>query len=160
MKDVSFRDAVDADSEALIALISGVFDEYPGCVTDVDGEMPELRAIASHFRRLEGCFRVAERAGSVVGCIGFAPLRNGGVQLHKLYVRADCRRRGIGAALCDFVEATAAAQKATHVELWSDTRFETAHRMYEGRGYHRGPETRELHDKSNTVEYFFRKELR
>ena len=143
MKDVSFRDAVDADSEALIALIGGVFDEYPGCVMDVDGEMPELRAIASHFRRLEGCFRVAERAGSVIGCIGYAPLQNGGVQLHKLYV-----------------EALAAAREATHVELWSDTRFETAHRMYERRGYHRGPKTRELHDKSNTVEYFFCKELR
>ena len=160
MKDVSFRDAVDADSEALIALIGGVFDEYPGCVMDVDGEMPELRAIASHFRRLEGRFRVAERAGSVIGCIGYAPLQNGGVQLHKLYVRSDCRRRGIGAALCDFVEALAAAREATHVELWSDTRFETAHRMYERRGYHRGPKARELHDKSNTVEYFFCKELR
>jgi hypothetical protein len=32
--------------------------------------------------------------------------------------------------------------------------------MYERRGYHRGRKTRELHDKSNTVEYFFCKELR
>src|SRR5262249_59719602 len=79
MKDVSFRDAIDADSEALIALIGGVFDEYPGCVMDVDGEMPELRAIASHFRRLEGRFLVAEREGRVIGCVGFAPLQNSGV---------------------------------------------------------------------------------
>ncbi len=160
MKDVSFRDAVDADSDALIALIAGVFEEYPGCVMDVDGEMPELRAIASHFHRLGGRLRVAERGGRVVGCVGFAPLTQGGVQLHKLYVRADCRRRGIGAALCDFVEESARERGATHVELWSDTRFETAHSMYERRGYLRGLRTRELNDKSNTVEYFFRKELR
>lgn len=160
MSDIAFRDALDSDSDALIGLIGGVFDEYPGCVTDVDGEMPELRAIATHFRALAGRFRVVVRGGEVIGCVGFAPLSNGGFQLHKLYVRADCRRRGIGSALCDFVEQSAAERGATHVELWSDTRFETAHRVYEQRGYRRGPRTRELHDKSNTVEYFFRKELR
>lgn len=160
MNEFAFREALDADSDALIALIGGVFLEYPGCVMDVDGEMPELRAIASHFQRLGGRFRVAERGDGVVGCVGFAPLANGGVQLHKLYVRADCRRRGIGGGFCDFVEASAAARGATHVELWSDTRFETAHQLYEKRGYRRGPCTRELHDKSNTVEYFFRKDLR
>jgi putative acetyltransferase len=159
VNEVTFRDAVDADSEALIALLGGVFEEYPGCVMDVDGEMPELRGIASHFRRLEGRFWVAERNGSVVGCIGFAPLPNGGVQLHKLYVRADSRRIGVGAALCDLVEASARERSATHVELWSDTRFETAHLVYQRRGYARDGRTRELHDKSNTLEYFFRKEL-
>ncbi len=159
MNEVIYRDAVDADSDALIALIGGVFEEYPGCVMDVDGEMPELRAIASHFRRLGGRFWVAEGNGMVVGCVGFAPLSNGGVQLHKLYVRADCRRRGIGGALCDLVESSARQRGATHVELWSDTRFETAHLIYERRGYRRGRQKRELHDKSATVEYFFRKEL-
>ncbi len=160
MNEVSFREAVDADSDALIALIGGVFEEYPGCVMDVDGEMPELRAIASHFRGLQGRFWVAERSGSVVGCIGFAPLPSDGVQLHKLYVRADSRRCGIGAALCNLVEASARERGATHVELWSDTRFETAHLVYERRGYLRGSKTRELHDKSDTVEYFFRKDLK
>jgi putative acetyltransferase len=159
VNEVSLRDALDADSEALIALIGGVFDEYPGCVMDVDGEMPELRAIGSHFRRLGGRFWVAERQGSIVGCIGLAPLANRGVQLHKLYMRADSRRRGIGGALCDLVESTARERGATYVELWSDTRFQTAHLVYERRGYVRGSETRELHDRSATVEYFFRKEL-
>lgn len=153
------RDAADSDSEALIALIGGVFDEYPGCVMDVDGEMPELRAIASHFRKLGGRFWVAEQNGSIVGCIGSAPLPDRGVQLHKLYVRADARRKGIGGALCDLVEDGARQGGANRVELWSDTRFETAHLIYEKRGYVRGGQTRELHDKSDTVEYFFRKDL-
>jgi putative acetyltransferase len=159
VNEVTFRDAADADSEALIALIGGVFEEYPGCVMDVDGEMPELRAIASHFRRLGGRFWVAEQGGMIVGCIGSAPLPDRGVQLHKLYVRADARRRGIGGALCDRLEDTARQSGATRVELWSDTRFKTAHSIYERRGYVRGSQTRELHDKSDTVEYFFRKPL-
>jgi putative acetyltransferase len=159
LKEVLFRDAVDGDTDALISLIGGVFDEYPGCVMDVDGEMPELRRIASHFRAQDGRFWVAERRGAVVGCVGFAPLGNGGVQLHKLYVRADARQQGIGGALCDLVEWSARERGATHVELWSDTRFQTAHGVYERRGYERDPKTRELHDKSFTVEYFFRRPL-
>jgi putative acetyltransferase len=159
MLELIYRDARDSDSDALIALIGGVFDEYPGCVTDVDGEMPELLRIATHFRELGGRFWVAERGGEVVSCIGFAPLPSGRVQLHKLYVRADCRRTGIGSRLCDLVESSARERGATHVELWSDTRFQTAHVLYERRGYRRGSLTRELHDKSATVEYFFEKEV-
>jgi putative acetyltransferase len=45
------------------------------------------------------------------------------------------------------------------VELWSDTRFEDAHRLYEGRGYRRGDELRELHDLSGSVEYYYRRSL-
>ena len=40
---LQIRDARDDDEPGLIALIAGVFAEYPGCVMDVDGELPELR---------------------------------------------------------------------------------------------------------------------
>ena len=42
---------------------------------------------------------------------------------------------------------------------WSDTRFLDAHRLYERLGYVRTGETRDLHDLSNTTEFFFVKEL-
>ena len=63
MEPVEIRAARDADADELIALIGAVFDEYPGCVLDVDGEMPELRAIASAFNAASGRFWVAEQAG-------------------------------------------------------------------------------------------------
>jgi putative acetyltransferase len=57
------------------------------------------------------------------------------------------------------VEVEARSRGVQAVELWSDTRFADAHRLYERRGYTRGPETRTLHDKSNSVEYYYRKYL-
>jgi putative acetyltransferase len=51
------------------------------------------------------------------------------------------------------------SRRASAIELWSDTRFLDAHRLYEKRGYVRGPKTRELHDKSKSVEYYYRKAL-
>jgi hypothetical protein len=45
-------------------------------------------------------------------------------------------------------------------DLWSDTRFEDAQRPYERRSRRRGPHTRALHDRSGSVEYCYRIDLR
>jgi putative acetyltransferase len=165
-KGVVVRDGRDDDAEALISLIGDVFAEYPGCVLDVDGELPELRAVATSFQRWGGRFWVAELEGEregerrVIGCVGMTPsAEGGGVELRKLYVEKSARKMGLGSALCAIVEGEARAMGAPFVELWSDTRFDRAHALYERRGYVRGPMTRDLHDKSASVEYFFRLDL-
>jgi len=161
MEPVQIRAARDDDADELIALIGAVFDEYPGCVLDVDGEMPELRAIASAFSTAGGRFWVAEQARRLIGCIGLTPaIAHGGVELRKLYVARTGRRRGLGSHLCGLVETEGRQRNAAFLELWTDTRFGDAHRLYERLGYVRLPETRDLHDKSATVEYHYRKELR
>ncbi len=154
------RDARDDDADGLIALLAGVFAEYPGCVMDVDGELPELRRIASYFREHAGEFWVAEQNGQVVGCIGYTPACDAsGIELKKLYVHASARKYGLGGRLVERVEDRARERGASFIDLWSDTRFVTAHAFYERRGWERGPNTRALHDKSDTVEYYFRKPL-
>ncbi len=158
--DVTIRGARDADATGLIRLIGAVFSEYPGVLLDVDGEMPELRRIASVFAELGGEFWVAETGGQVVASVGWVPSEGGpGVELRKLYVAKPLRGRGLGSRLCQRVEDAGAARGAGFVELWSDTRFETAHRLYAGRAYRRGAETRALADISSTIEFYFRKEL-
>jgi N-acetylglutamate synthase-like GNAT family acetyltransferase len=155
---VGFRRARDADGPQLIELIERVWDEYPGCVMDVDGEVPELRRIASAHAEWGGDFQVAEALGRIVGCVGWLPAEQGrGLELRKLYVAASARRSGLGSALCHVVER--AANGLDFVQLWSDTRFEDAHRLYERRGYRRGRELRELHDLSASVEYSYRLSL-
>ena len=149
------RPASDGDAAGLIALVGACFAEYPGCVLDVDGEIPELRGIASAFAAEDGEFWVAERDGLVVGSIGWVPA-GAGAELRKLYVAASERRRGLGGRLCAKVEDAARARGKAHVELWSDTRFREAHALYERRGYRRGPTTRALGDRSATEEFFFR----
>jgi putative acetyltransferase len=155
---LAVRDARDDDQDALVALIGGCFSEYPGCVMDLD-EMPELRGIASYTRAHGGRFWVVEEHGEgaprVVACAGFTEVP-GGIELKKLYVAKSARRRGLGGRLCALVEGAARERAAGFIELWSDTRFADAHRLYRGRGYRQSEETRELHDKSETVEYHFR----
>lgn len=160
---LTLRDARDDDAEGLIDLIGGVFAEYPGCILDVDGELPELRCIATSFQRWGGRFWVVLREGRVIGCVGFTPSAaspSEGIELRKLYVDKTARKMGLGSALCDLVEGAARSLDKKFVELWSDTRFENAHALYARRGYTKGPETRDLHDKSASVEYYFRLDLR
>lgn len=171
---LSIRPAVDDDAAALIALIGSCFAEYPGCILDVDRELPELRNIASHFAARRGRFWVAEQAGDVVACVGCRPLmdesradesRGGGIggpsyELHKLYVARAARRRGVAGHLVGLAEAEAEVRGAGCMELWTDSRFVDAHRLYDRLGYARLPEVRALDDLSASTEYRYRKLLR
>lgn len=159
MNDLIIRSAQDADSQGLMALVAGVFTEYPGCILDVDGEMPELRNPASSARSGDGCWWVAEIGPTIVGSVSIAPADGSDVELKRLYVDARARRRGLGAYLVRLVESEAAHRNAQRIILWTDTRFEDAHRLYERLGYTRAPGTRALDDASNSIEYFYTKEL-
>lgn len=148
------RPAIDEDAAGVIDLIARVFAEYPGCVLDVDREEPELRTPASSFDR----FWVVEENGTVVGCIACA-LHGEVCELKKLYVDAAARGRGLARQLVELVEKTARDQGSEFIELWSDTRFVTAHAVYERLGYRASGRTRDLHDLSHTTEYHFAKRL-
>jgi len=157
---IKLRDARDDDAAQLIALIERCYGEYEGCVLDVDDEAAELQAIATHHAIHGGRFWVAESGGQLLACAGLVEGSSPGVmEMKKIYVAKEARQVGLGARLCSLVEAEAMSRGATAIELWSDTRFLDAHRLYERRGYVRGPKTRELHDKSRSVEYYFRKPL-
>ena len=154
------RAASDDDADGLIALIDGCWSEYSGLILDVDREEQQLRAIATHFQARNGQFWVAQLGQDIVGCVGVAPASDpAGAELHKLYVCREVRRSGLGGRLADCVEQAANKEAAAFVELWSDTRFTTAHRFYERRGYVRLSDTRDLDDLSNSTEYHFRKAL-
>lgn len=157
---VRVRDARDDNGDGVIALIALCWSDYPGCVLDIEGEQPELRAIASHFRAVGGHFWVAERDRAIVGCVGAAPVEvSDGFEVCKLYVAHGDRRRGLGGAFVRRVEDAAVAAGSLFVELWSDSRFTDAHRFYERLGYVRQPFIRKLDDLSNSVEYQYRKAL-
>jgi GNAT superfamily N-acetyltransferase len=148
------RPARDDDSAGVIALIGAIFDEYEGCVLDVDAEEPELRAPASTYDR----FWVLEDGGEIVGCSACSlhlPL----VEMKKIYLASSHRGQGWGRRLIERVEQEARSLGAARIEAWSDTRFVTAHAVYEKLRYERGADTRFLHDLSHTEEFFFAKNL-
>lgn len=156
--DLTRRPVRDTDSAALIDLIGACWTAYPGCVLDVDGEEPWLHAPAAYYANRGGAMWVVEREGAVVACIGI--VSEGEVaELKSLYVAAAGRRRGLGARLVEVVEAEAARRGVHRIELWSDTRFADAHRLYQRLGYTRTGRDRDLHDLSATTEYEFAKML-
>lgn len=157
---IEIRDARDDDSWDLIGLIAVCWAEYPGCILDVHGEEPWLLAPATGYTEQSGRLWVAEQDGRVVASVAMRPTAEQRcVALKSLYVARAARRQGLGERLVGLVEAEARGRDATAVELWTDTRFEDAHRLYERLGYMRGPESRELHDLSKSVEYYYRKAL-
>ena len=158
--DFEIREGRDDDAWDLVGLVAECWADYPGCVMDVHGEVPELLAINSHFAARHGHFWVAEDAGRLVGSVGVHPAPAAATALlTKLYVAHRARRQGLGRRLVALVETQARAHGAATVELWTDTRFTDAHQLYESCGYQRQADTRELHDLSHSVEYRYIKDL-
>jgi GNAT superfamily N-acetyltransferase len=155
------REVRDADSAALIELISGCWAEYPGIVLAIDEEEPWLRRPASYYARAGVTARmwVVDDRDGLAACVGVKPLEDGAVaELKSLYVATWARRRGLGSALVDVVERYAIAHGARTIRLWSDSRFANAHRLYVRLGYRRSGQ-RDLNDLSDTTEYGFVKPL-
>jgi GNAT superfamily N-acetyltransferase len=155
------RDGRDDDAAGFIALISACWAEYPGCVFDLDGEVPELRALASHYAGRDGALFVADADdGGIAGMVGIAPASEDGVwNIGKMYVERARRGTALAAALLARAETYAARRGARRLELWSDTRFTRAHRFYEKYSYVRSGPIRALGDKSNTIEFHFAKPI-
>lgn len=153
------REAVDGDSWALIALIGACWAEYPGCVMDIAGEYPELLAPASSFQKTGGKMWALPEGPWVSACVGLVPGPGRLVELIRLYVAPHRRREGVGTALVELIEHQARVGGAIGIELWSDTRFDDAHRLYQRLGYTPTGATRDLHDLSHSTEYAFYKPL-
>ena len=165
------RPGRDADADGLIALIGACWGEYPGIVLDVDGEVPELRALAGYFARAGGALWVAEAAGAIVGMIGVRPAAEPDVppgppapllptwEICKLYLARAWRGTGLAEALLRQAETHAVAAGAGRLLLWSDTRFTRAHRFYEKNAYLRAGPVRVLHDLSHSLEFGYAKLL-
>ena len=147
---VRLRHARDSDAPGIIDLIGRCYAEYEGCVLCVDEEEPELRCVASSaaFSR----FWVLTRAERIVGTVACKE-RPGVLELKKLYLNPAVRGLGLGRRLVGLIEDYADEHGLDRVELWSDTRFLTAHAVYERLGYRCTGRTRDLHDRSNTTEY-------
>jgi len=155
------RPGRDADALGFARLVEDAWAEYPGCVFDLDGELPELRALATHFSRQGGALWAAQSEGeeaALLGMVATRPLREDSAwEICRLYVDRAARGTGLAHRLLDAAEAHAAAGGARRMVLWTDTRFEAAHRFYEKRGYVRQGAIRILDDLSRSLEFRYAK---
>ena len=121
---VTLRLGTDQDASTYMRLIGDAWAEFPGVVFDVDGELPELRALASHFAALGGLIWLAE---DDAGMIATRPLREDGAwEIGRMYVAKSARGTGLAQHLLATAEAHARAGGAERMVLWTDTRFEAA----------------------------------
>lgn len=153
------RPGRDDDAARIIALVGACWAEYPGCVMDMVRENHELHALASDFAQQGGTFWAAERDGDLLGIAGVKPHGDGVWEICKVYVDAPARGAGVANALLAEAEGHARAAGATRLTLWSDTRFDRAHRFYERHGYIRAGGIRALGDLSNSLEFGYAKPL-
>ncbi len=157
----TIRDGRDADAAGFIALIDACWSEYPGCIMDLDGEVPELRAFATYVSGRQGRLWAAEdRDGRIVGMVAAYPLgADRAWEVGRMYVDAAHRGTGLAARLLAGAEAHARGQGAQRIVLWSDTRFEPAHRFYEKHSYVRSGSIRVLDDVSKSLEFRYTKPI-
>jgi putative acetyltransferase len=154
------RAVTDRDRDGLVGLVGAAYGEHPGCVLDLPGVDADLQEPATVAARRGGRWWVVDDGDRLVASVGTGPRHaDGSLELKRLYVATSHRRRGLARSLVARVERHASKLGATTIELWSDTRFRDAHRLYEGLGYRPTGETRVLHDPSDTTEYRFERSI-
>ncbi len=153
----SIRPGRDTDADSLIALIGACWRQYPGVILDVDAELPELRALASHDAGKGGMLWVAEADGRIDGMIATVPYDGHAWEICRVYVQPSRHGSGLGPRLLAVAEAFAREAGAVRLFLWSDTRFDRAHRFYEKHHYVRQGPIRVLDDLSNSLEFGYAK---
>jgi putative acetyltransferase len=146
--------ATPTDVAGVIALIGRVFAEY-GFVYDPAVEVPDLLRFPAHYEPPRGAFFVVRRGGVIVGSVGVERLDANIAELHRLYLDAELRGRRIGRALVETVLDWCRAHEIPRLTLWSDTRFEQAHRLYSRMGFIQTGERDLPLDANGTREYGF-----
>ena len=159
MSDPGFTIALASAAEvpAVIRLIGRVYDEYEFIFEPAE-ELPDLLAFERHYCAPHGAFFVLRNNEGVVGSLGIERLEGHVAELHRLYLEAALRRRGLGRALVETGIAWGRAEGIRHLILWSDTRFDRAHTLYERMGFQRTGE-RALNDINQSREYRYERRL-
>jgi GNAT superfamily N-acetyltransferase len=155
---VVIEPATTADVPVVIDLIGRVYEEY-GFVFEPPTELPDLFAFERHYGVPEGAFFVAREAGRLVGSVGVTRLAGDVAELHRLYLDAALRGRGLGRALVETVLAWCRSEGVLHLLLWSDTRFDRAHALYTRMGFTRTGERELPGDVNNTREFRYEREV-
>jgi putative acetyltransferase len=156
--ELNTRPTVTADAPGIYRLLAEVYREYD-CEFDLLRDETHLLAPGPFVRARGGEFWVVEQAGEILATAAVKLHSRDTAELKTLYVSPRLRRQGWGRRLSEMVIAYARAKGCRRIVLWSDTRFLDAHRLYMSMGFRQLPETRDLHDSNNSVEYGFEREI-
>ncbi len=158
---ILLRPGRDADAQGFITLIGDCWADYPGCILDLEREEKPLFALASYYAAGGGALWTAEQDGKVVGMVATRPLgQDRAFEICRMYVAKAAHGSGLAQRLLAMAEAHAVAAGAERLVLWTDTRFDRAHRFYEKQSYVRQGAIRILDDLSKSLEFRYAKPAR
>ncbi len=148
------RPITDADAAGLQTLVAGCFAAYDGAVLELDGLDAWMRQPATALAAKGAHVWVVPGVGASLAASGGWQPAGERLEVKTMYTSVLHRRQGYAAALLGLV-LRAGREQGRQVELWTDTRFTGAHRLYERAGFRRLPGTRPLHDLSGTTEHHY-----
>ena len=129
------RPATNADAEAVRQLVFSILRDH-GLAPDpvsTDADLADLEV--AYFAR-GGSFDVlVNRAGQIVGTVGFSPIDDRRCELRKMYLAAACRGRGLGKRLLEHALGRARELGFRRVELETAATLSAAVKLYESFGF-------------------------
>ena len=137
-------------SDADLEKIKKMFRQYFAWITDdnkinmiYQGIESELDSLPGKFSPPEGCLLIAEIDGNLVGCVALRSFEPGICEMKRLFVKPECRSKGVGMALAKRV-ITEAKKRGYHKmlldtgdfmvaaqKLYSSLGFKTTNQYYE-----------------------------
>jgi len=153
------RPATAAVAPEVIELLARIWQEY-GFIWEPETEFPDLFRFDTHYVPPRGAFWVVrDDTGRLVGSIGIERVDDRTAEIHRLYLDAHLRGRGLGKALVEETLAWCRAESVSRLVLWSDTRFEHSHRLYDRMGFARLGERTVPDDINASREYRFERDV-
>jgi putative acetyltransferase len=148
----AFRIARPEDIPAMTAIIAETFDEY-GWIFVMEDELPDFADYPARYENTRNrLYAMVDETETVIGSIALK-IGPEGAYLSRVYLKRSERGRGLGKVMVGFILDLARTSGHAHVHLWTDTRFTTAHGLYERMGFRRQPVVRSLHDTNNSFEF-------
>ena len=95
----------------------------------------EIDRIIDYYAERNGAFWVSEDAGRIVGMFGLEASGDGAMELRRMYVDPDMRRRGIAKGMLDFAEQECRRHKRFRMELSTSEIQAEALALYRNAGY-------------------------
>lgn len=141
--------------DAMIAVVQDVHREY-GFTWEADGYHRDLYTVEETYLAPGGMYWVALDGERVVGCVGLT-LHGKECELHRLYLLASHRGRGLGRRLLETAIRHACEHGCRRMIAWSDVKLPDAHRLYRKMGFVQEGQ-RICDDPDQALEYGFWKE--
>ncbi len=133
MSEIMFREATERDLPVLVEILKAAFEEYRGWLDPPSGAHDEtigkLRPVLQQSSAV-----LAFVGEAAAGCVFYAPA-DGFVDLFRLAVLPEYRRRGVGRALIEYIEAVARVRGIARVRLGVRAVLPGNRAYYERLGY-------------------------